>query len=264
MASTGRLIAYTPPGTGSYCLRCLDERAEPLTVTTANSSVLQFDGTRVVAFDRRGDLIVLTEGGTRHILVIDVLAGRVATDIMCTKDIARIRFFPDGRRLAIGGYDGIALFDVGGRILESIGPVNERAILAMAASADHARVLATVRDTGAKPRLYRWDASPGSDFGAATEQELPADRFAEPILDCSPNGDQFAYMGEAIDPKSKVWHRTLDVSNGERWWPDHFNATGFGTDGRFWMVDNGEFQERFQGASTLSYGRTTRPAPRPV
>ncbi|HVK12357.1 MAG TPA: serine/threonine-protein kinase [Gemmataceae bacterium] len=225
-APGGRLFVGMSPVSEAPSLWPDGPDARPRPMAADGRVAVRMTAVGGLAFDPAGGLMATVEEHARQVKLWDVAAGRLAAERTTPGDAPRVAVRPDGRRLAVGGRHGVAVYDVPNRVLETVGLVAEPAVTAVAASPDHTELLLTAATDGAVPcRLY-WRA----------------DRPREWLLDHWSVGPVAAYSPTArvavyeVDPGAGG-DAALAATDGKRWEPRDLQAAAFGPDGRLWILD---------------------------
>jgi serine/threonine protein kinase/WD40 repeat protein len=252
VAPSGHLLAYVQPWTGALFLKSAFPGAIATAVSTNTGIPLRLRGDPRQTFCDSGTLLVSIDEDEHRYFVTDIASSRLAVEGSTPIGLTGARFAPDGRRLALTTMLGTVLFDITSRVLETIGPIDELSVHAMAAPSDHSKVIATVRDSGIDQKLYQWAIGTDGHFHQPEERRLDLKREPFlPLVDFSPDGSRFIYTGHVSRPPGPHLKGVVDVSDGDRWMPDHFHTACFGSDGRLWLMDNHELQQLLAGHKYL-------------
>jgi WD40 repeat protein len=227
VAPGGRLIAFMPDNAGGPGLQAVDDPdARPRLLAAPSGAPVEMPGVTFLGFDPTGTLLVSVEEVAGRVRLWDVATGLLAAERLTAADATRAAFSPDGRRLAVCGGHGVALFDIPSRTMDTVAPVAEPAVVSVAANPDHT-VLTVTGDGSVCPRLYRWQLD---RFGPADEQGLKAGR-ALPAADASPDGRVFVYGLE------RGGADYLAATDGRNWGIRDMKDARFGPDGRLWTLE---------------------------
>jgi hypothetical protein len=240
VAPGGRLLAYMPSRTREPpVLQAVEPGAPARILSSATGAAVETPDVEYLAFDPAGGLLVSVEISPPRIKLWDVAAGRLAAEQTAPFDVVRAAFRPDGRRLAVAGRKGVALFDLPDRVLDTVGVVAEPAVEAMAAPPDHRELWVTGRDTrGSGPtvpaRVYSQDLGPGGSPVPREVLELSPHRGLLPFAEWWPAGRTAVFAQRGAGSPDLI-----SPATGPRWdvCARSLKATCFAPDGRIWVLD---------------------------
>ena len=234
VAPGGTLVALATWEANLLQLRPAYPAAGPTFLVAPARTQQRGAATAQYVFDRSGGMLAVVEEHDRRLKVFDVGSGALAAECSLPGDAPRAAFAPGGRRLAVAGGHGVALYDIPNRVLETVAVTAEQEVAGMTATRDHGNVVATTRDPNLESVLYRWHLPSNRPVSVRRLNQ----GGGPPAADFSPDGKTFVYSVDRGDLLS------LDTSDGTRFESPKPFTGRFGPDGRLWLLsEDGTLRE---------------------
>ena len=234
----GRLAAAIVLPDFALSLIATDPGAKPSPLRSPDRSGDERLAITCMGFNPDGSLLATVEEHARRLKLWDVSGGQLLVDRIVDGGSGRFAFAPDGRHLAITEGNRTVLYEVTGRVRETLAVRARRWTRVIAVRPDARGLFALSDDAWRNTELGTWDTSPGCLPAGTGYRDVGFRGARMPIAAVAPCGARFAFTtARAGVGTTGGGGDRLEFGDGTAIECEDVTDLRFAPDGRLWAAD---------------------------